>query len=511
MTTHPRPHKSDDSGRPHPQSSDSSVHARPGDPIGGRLRELASLIEDRDRTMGRVAALLIDVQHADGLHGRLGGMTLQVWLEHTCRIRGADARALLGAIDVLARMPSLVIGLCDRWLSWSQVQAICRAGRNAPVARLAELDELVSAAMIDMATFEPDAIVVDVWQWVDATKPSRLEQAERAAERGQFVSMAPKLFGGGSVYAELGPTGFATVAEAFDAALPAPPAAPTHPNELDEFDDEAVDDLFDTLDDQRRAHTRDRGSQMADRLVDLCERALAGGASHADDSNDTGGRSGRGRPMLQVVIDADALLDATRTPGWLLHTLAGGRMKVSSATLQRLVDQRGADLRGIVLDDCGQVVTVGRATQVPPLWLRQAIWARDLAARDPDGSCPVRRSDLDHITEWPDGATDVANLQPLGRRWHNLKTSKAWAVTRRDDGATEWRHRRHGWTLRLAPVRRDLADPPRDPARSPSSERQPRLPGVVKPRTGPGGATGPPRAGPSSPERDRASTASGVP
>ena len=69
---------------------------------------------------------------------------------------------------------------------------------------------------------------------------------------------------------------------------------------------------------------------------------------------------------MLATIDLDALLDITRTPGWLLHTLAGGRMKVSAATLQRLVDERGADLRTVVLDDVGEVVGVGTKTRVAP-------------------------------------------------------------------------------------------------------------------------------------------------
>src|SRR5690606_27810040 len=112
------------------------------------------------------------------------------------------------------------------------------------------------------------------------------------------------------------------------------------------------------------------------------------------------------------------------------------RMKVTSELLQRLVDERGADLRGIILDDCGQVVGVGRRTHLPPRWLRQAIWARDGSVSDPDGSCAIRRADLDHVRAWPDGATDVDNLHALGRTWHNHKTSKAWTVRRLRDGTT---------------------------------------------------------------------------
>lgn len=333
---------------------DDGVRMTSGDLLGGRLRELAAVLDGRDRMMGLASRLLVQVAHADGLHDRLGGMTLQVWLEHVCRLPGPDARALLGAIDVLARLPCVLEALADGWLSWLQVAAISRAARRVRIGLLPDLDDFVGNAMVEMARFEPDAIVADVWHWVDDRQPSRLEREERARERGEFLALQPMLTGGGSIFGELGPTSFGIVAEAV--ATDALPPTANHPLDPDDLDDAELDGLYATLDDQTRMHTRDHGAAMAARLVELC--------------------------------------------------------------------------------------------------------ACDLAVRDPDGATPVRRADLDHITEWPDGATDVTNLHPVGRRWHNHKTSKAWTVTREDDGATTWRHRRHGWVLRLAPPRRARAQPP---------------------------------------------------
>ncbi|HEX9765414.1 MAG TPA: DUF222 domain-containing protein, partial [Nitriliruptorales bacterium] len=362
MTSNP-PRQWQPAGRPAVPADDRAVRDR----IGGRLGELEGLLADRDRAMGEAVRLLIDLEHDEELPARLGGMSLQVWLEHVCRIRGADARALLGAIDVLVHLPAVVTGLCERWLSWSQLQAIARAARRVPVGRLAELDGLVAGAMIGHADVEPDAIIADVWAWVDQLQPSRLEQAEKAADRGEFLALSPQLFGGGSLYGEFGPTSFATVAEALDAPLG--PAVDV-PDDLD--DQPAVDAALDSLDEQRRGLNHGHGKRMAQRLVDICEQSLAGAA---------GGDQGEAvpaRPLLLATIGVEALLDDERTPGWLLHTLAGGRMKVTSDLLQRLIDQRGADIRGIVFDDCGQVVGVGYQTRIPPRWLRHAIWARDL-------------------------------------------------------------------------------------------------------------------------------------
>jgi hypothetical protein len=321
------------------------VSAPDGDRTGAKLRELAGMVDDRDRLMGRIARRLIALGDADDLHERLGGMTLQVWLEHHCRIPAPDARQLLGAVDVLARMPALLAGLCDGWVSWGQVAGICRAARRVRVSLLAELDDLVATAMVTLADCEPGAIVDDVWQWVDGRQPSRLEREERAAERGEFLSLQPRLTGGGSFYGEYGPANFATLAESV--ATDVPP--PTTPHDLDvaQLRGDDLESVYDTLDERRRAHTRDHGAAMAARLIELREGTLAGGG-------DDGGAARRARPLLLATIGVDALCDRVRTPGWLLHTLAGGTMKVSAATVQRLVDERGADLRGIVLDECGR-------------------------------------------------------------------------------------------------------------------------------------------------------------
>ena len=418
-----------------------------GAAVEGWLGRVTEIAETRDRLMGELVRLLVALVREGDLAEVTGGMSLHVWLQHQGRCTHAEARDVLGAVEMLATMPGTLAGLGDGWLSWSQTSAICRAARKVPVWLRGEVDRRVAGAMVVHRDGEPDAIVQDVWDWVDARQPSRLEKAEAAAERERFVQLSPNLFGGGALFGELDTVGFATVAEALDAPLGPPVAVP------DDLDDpDAVDAAFDQLDERRRALVRGHGTALADRLVALCEDQLAGVSA--------AGERAAPRPLLLATVDLEALLDQTRMPGWLLHTLAGGRMKVSTATLQRLVDERGADLRTIVLDDCGQVVGVGRKTQVPPRWLREAIWARDTAVRDPDGATPVRRADLDHLVPWPDGPTTVANLHPVGRPWHNHKTSKRWTVHRARDGTTVWRHRRHGWTLRLAPPRRDLTDIP---------------------------------------------------
>lgn len=419
----------------------------PVSPVAGGLDRVAELAERRDRDMGELVRTLVAVSRDEGLADLTGGMSLHVWLQHTARCTRREAREVLGAVDVLGDMPSTLAGLGDGWLSWSQTAALCRAARRVRVSQRGELDVLVGGAMVAHREWEPDALVQDVWAWVDARRLSRLERAEAAAERRQVLTLQPNLFGGGSLYAELGTVGFGIVAEALDAPLGPPVALPD-----DLSDTEGVEAAFDEVEARRRALTCGHGAALADRLVALCERDLAG-ATGADEQR-------MARPLVLATVDVEALLDQSRVPGFLLHTLVGGRMQVSSTTLQRLVDRRGADLRTIVLDDCGEVVGIGTTSRVPPQALREAIWARDLVVRDPDGSTPIRRADLDHVLRWPAGPTEATNLVPLGRSWHNRKTSKHWTLARARDGTVTWTHRRHGWQIRLAPPRRDLTDVP---------------------------------------------------
>jgi hypothetical protein len=236
-----------------------------------RLAEAAGLAESRDRLMGRLVRLLIEVKGAEDLAEVTGGMSLHVWLQHEGRATHAEARDLLGAADVLVHMPATVAGLCDRWLSWPQTIAIARAAKRVPVRLRAELDQLVADAMTTHADWEPDALVHDVWQWIDAHQPTRLQKQQQAADRGEFVTLTPGCGAAGPCSANWAPS-----------ALPPWPKHSTHPlgppvtppDDLDDHD--AVEEALDALEAQRQTLTRHHGRRLARQLVSLCEHALAG-------------------------------------------------------------------------------------------------------------------------------------------------------------------------------------------------------------------------------------------
>ena len=87
----------------------------------------------------------------------------------------------------------------------------------------------------------------------------------------------------------------------------------------------------------------------------------------------------------------------------------------------------------------GQILDLGHTKYEPSRKLREFIHARDPKCTYPGCNHQARRSQLDHITPWPQGPTDRHNLHPLCVHHHNLKTHGNWQVTRdHDSGETTW-------------------------------------------------------------------------
>ena len=79
-----------------------------------------------------------------------------------------------------------------------------------------------------------------------------------------------------------------------------------------------------------------------------------------------------------------------------------------------------------------------QAGYLPTLKMRRYVRTRDRHCRFPGCRRPARNCDLDHIVPWPQGMTDVANLQALCRYHHLIKTHSGWLVERGPDNTTIW-------------------------------------------------------------------------
>ena len=105
------------------------------------------------------------------------------------------------------------------------------------------------------------------------------------------------------------------------------------------------------------------------------------------------------------------------------------------------------------------VLDLARADSVdvhdPPQWMRETVIQRDRHCVFPGCGTDARSSDLDHIAPYrspdeggPPGQTSAANLAPLCRRHHRLKTLTTWTYRRLPDGDYQWTNP-HGHTHRV--------------------------------------------------------------
>lgn len=396
------------------------------------LGSAIALVRGIDRLVAQLLEVLIELEDHEVAEATTGVM-LEQWLAIAGRRTGSDRRMLLTACGVLRRLPSLRAAFCDEAsVSWAQVRAVVLAVHRLPRT----LDEVIDgelARTIDTCRdADPDMLTSAVSRAARSWDPVPTRRAQEAAERDEFLSMQPRLDGsGGQLFGELGPLSFATV----DAALSAPGRAP-------------------------KVRT---GQRRARRLVQLCDAELQGSTDDrgplSGDDRPTGGTGSASRPQLLVRLELATLLDRSAMPAELLTHLTGGKLWLDASTARRLVDARGADLRSIVLDECGRVVGVGRRNRIAPGWLTDATLALHDTCTRPHCNLPARRCQTDHAAPWQPvraadlpGRTDIDQLAPLCEHHNRTKELSGWRVNQSVDGSRRWTHPRSGLTTVTRPA-----------------------------------------------------------
>ncbi len=398
-----------------------------GQPVP-QLAEIVDLLSTSDQLLARVVSLLVDLQARGGVEA-VTRLPVEIWLLRNCATVPADRRMLVTAADVLGRMPLTLGAFRAGRLSWGQVRSIVLDCRRLRADQAAEVDRAIADRLDVFANAEPEAILYRVTELVGEIRHRDLESSEERAREGSFLALQPRLDGtGGQLYGEFDAVGFATIAEAL---TPDP------------------DGLEPTIDDESRGRNSERlGRKRADRLVQLCDAWLAGNT----DARDTEPPKPKAKPKVLLTCDLDTLLDLAHRPAHLLTTLTGGRLRVTGKAARRLMDENGAALRLVVLDDHGDVLGVGRQTRIPPGWLRDASQVLHSTCVQPGCRRPARTADLDHGHEWRHGGrTDLPNMAPTCRRHHTSKTDGRWTHQSNGDGTRTWRHTATDTTVTVAP------------------------------------------------------------
>jgi hypothetical protein len=180
------------------------------------------------------------------------------------------------------------------------------------------------------------------------------------------------------------------------------------------------------------------------------------------------GRWGVGEEPVQLLVRAelDTLLGHDHLPVELLTRLVGGRLRITAPAARRLLERYGARLRTI-LTDHGRVIGVGRATRIPPGYLRDAALAVHDTCTGPYCPRPARGAELDHAVPWhpthpdqPPGHTDLDNLGPLCDTTNRAREAAGWRATQTTDGRRHWHHPRTGLSITTIPT---TWRPPPDP------------------------------------------------
>lgn len=443
--------------------------------------ELAQLLDGLGRIDHLVRSSLMLLHHLEQTDvTATTGLSLTGWLTLVGRRTTADVRMLRTTDRVLTRLPSLKDAFHGRQLSWAQLRSIVLSVERLPAHLDRAIDQAIAESLQRTWGGEPDAVTRHIRWAIAALQPENERETERQATRSQYLGMQPHKDGsGGRFWGEADPTAFAILDAALNHDLPVPPAARTG------FAGDPTDD-----NEQRRNRMRHVGKARLQRLLDILDDHLAGGSGpHGSTGDPTDRRETdahprasttgsdpepqerrsrsdaapttvprRARPKLLLRTNLSTLLDRDQTPAALLTTLLGGHVRVTADTARDLINQRGADLRTVIIDDHGRVVGVGRQQRLAPGWLRDAVLALHDTCAAPTCETAARRCHLDHAQPWhpvdpdvPAGRTDLDQLAPLCARDNTAKEPEGWTAIQQPDGTRTWRHQATSITTRTIP------------------------------------------------------------
>ena len=336
---------------------------------------------------------------------RLAGDALE--LRH--RLPRLWARTTRGELPVWRsrRISQATRSLSCEAAAWVDAQVAPFAHRIGPT----QTDRLVAAAI---ARFDPDLA----------------EQQRRAAADGRFfeVDHQQVAFAGTSrVYGEL------DLADALD--LDAAVAAGA--------EERARLGSTETLDVRR-----------AQAVGDLARRQATLELVGAGDTGHTGNRPAATRTVVLYVHLSDAAV-ARHDPVARVENAGGVRLVTAEQVRQWCGRPDARVVVRPVLDLTDQ--TSVDAYEVPDVMAERAR-LRAPTCVFPWCSRPARRCDLDHGVPWPPGPTADANLAPLCRFHHRLKTHGGWIYTRLEETSLLWRSPHGLRFLRDHTGTRDVAD-----------------------------------------------------
>jgi hypothetical protein len=162
--------------------------------------------------------------------------------------------------------------------------------------------------------------------------------------------------------------------------------------------------------------------RVADALVALCKRDVAGGGSpHGDATPQAGGRR-RHRPTVVVHADLEFLAG---------HATGGAELDVLGPVSREVARRLACDAKVLVSADgpAGQSLNLGRTRRDPSDAQRIEIRRRDKGCRFP-GCTHTEFTDVHHVLHWANGgATNLSNLVELCDQHHRFVHEMGWKIS----------------------------------------------------------------------------------
>jgi hypothetical protein len=112
---------------------------------------------------------------------------------------------------------------------------------------------------------------------------------------------------------------------------------------------------------------------------------------------------------------------------------------VPREVVARMISQESARLRLLVVDEqTGRLVYRATSAYRPTAEQIALVRAQYVFSVGPGSQVLAGRTDTDHAVPYPAGPTQVGNLLPNDRTWHNGHTRQQLSVTVDDSGAVKW-------------------------------------------------------------------------
>jgi len=126
------------------------------------------------------------------------------------------------------------------------------------------------------------------------------------------------------------------------------------------------------------------------------------------------------RPIINVTVPLETLAGLRDDPG----QLSGGTV-IPAELARAIAGREGATWYRMLTDPAGDCATLSIRSYQPtgPVW--RYVVAEQPTCAHPSCDRPSVECDLDHVVEWPLGATSTDNLQPLCRKHHKAKHARA--------------------------------------------------------------------------------------